>query len=208
MRLIKLIVLAAIVSALASCSIFKNSNSNKQKKETEQVFKKDSTESDKSKTQTESKQEYTDSGTIVTERETKTVTEKKSNSKIGIKLKDLKHGDNYLRDSAGKEVKAVLDTINKVLTIESKTDTEVTTTTTKEKITDKKDVKDKKEEKKEEQINKQVATREEQKHKDKEAIGIKSTEPSGKGIIWGAVAILVIVFGIMLYFGIRPKKTK
>ena len=34
------------------------------------------------------------------------------------------------------------------------------------------------------------------------------TEPSGKGIIYGAVGVMIIVFGLLWYFGIRKKSTK
>lgn len=208
MKAIKLIAIAVIVSAFASCGVLKNTSKSSQRSSLEEIVKRDCVFVDKSSSKGEIKELSIDKGTIVTERETTTTTEKGGKSKVGIKLKDLKHGDNFLRDSAGQQVKAVLDTLNKLLTVETEIPKETQTTTTKERITEKKDKHENKESKQEEQVNKQVAVRDEQKYKDVEVVKENKETPSGKGIIWGAIGVLIIVFAILWYFGVRPRKGK
>lgn len=208
MKAIKILALVVVVTAFVSCSVFKKTSKSSNKKDIEQVSKRDSVYIDKSTSKGEVKEQLIDRGLVITERETTTTTEKGGKSKVGIKLGDLKHGDNYLRDSAGQQVKAVLDTLNKVLTIETELPKERTTTVIKEKTTEKKDKQEKKGSKQEDNLNKQVAVRDEQKYKDVEVVKNTKEDPSGKGIIFGAVGVLIVVFALLWYFGVRPRKEK
>ncbi|MGO3195480.1 MAG: hypothetical protein ACTIKE_15810 [Sphingobacterium sp.] len=65
----------------------------------------------------EVKSKEVDKGTTVTERTTTTKTTKGGPSSIVIKKGDLKNGENYLKDSAGNDVKAVLDTLKGTLSL-------------------------------------------------------------------------------------------
>lgn len=92
----------------------------------------------------------------------------------------LKPGENFLCDSAGQLVKAILDTLNKTLTIEVTTPSEKTEQVIKEKITDKRDVsKDRKEERKD-TTSKQVAIQAEQSRRETTA----SEESDSRPNVW------------------------
>ncbi|MGV6945055.1 hypothetical protein [Sphingobacterium kyonggiense] len=155
----------------------------------------------------------TDKGVTVTERETVTTTIKEgSKIRVTAKKDDLKPGENFLRDSAGQLVKAILDTLNKTLTIEVTTPSEKTEQVVKEKITDKRDVtKDRKEERKD-TTSKQVAIQAEQSRRESSATEESDSRPNIWAVLvskigWG-IALLIILLGVALWMGFRLKRSK
>lgn len=213
MKAIKVLAIAVIVSAFASCGVLKNKSKSSQRSSIEELVKRDCVTIDKSSSKGEVKELSTDKGTIVTERETTTTTEKGGKSKVGIKLKDLKHGDNYLRDSAGQQVKAVLDTLNKVLTVETEVPKEKQTTTTKERITENKDKQENKESKQEEQVNKQTAIVTQDQRRESMDNKASESKPNPWAILtnnigWAIGAVIVVIVLVWWFFGIGKKKGK
>ena len=195
--------MVAIVAAFASCGMLRK-NKNKQSHQIETVAKRDSVEVSTATSSGEIKEQTIDKGTIVTQRETTTVTEKGGRSKITVKKGELKPGDNFLRDSAGQVVKAVLDTMANTLTFEINTPPERTTKTENETITEKKDQTKEREEKHEQKQEKQVAVTAEQRRSEKSSSTVSNSQPSATGIIgnWigGAVAVLLVVIGLAWWF--------
>lgn len=212
MRLSKLLAMVAIVVAFASCGTLRK-NKNKQSQSIETVSKKDSLEVSTATSSGEVKEQVIDKGIVVTQRETTTVTEKGGKSKVILKKGDLKPGDNFLRDSAGQVVKAVLDTMSNTLTLEINTPTERSTKTEREIVTEKKDVTQQREDKQEQKQEKQVAVAAEQRRSDKSSSSMNSSQPSATGIIGNwiglAIAILIVLIGAAWwFFGINKKKTE
>jgi len=158
----------------------------------------------------EVKEREVDKGTIVTERTTTSVTEKGGKSKVTITKDDLKPGENYLRDSAGNEIKAVVDTLGKTLTVEITTKGQRTETTVQERITENRDVSKEREESNEQKQEKQVAVTVDQRREEAQSQSSSESKPSAWAIFgnWIGIAVaVVIVLGFLLwYFGIRKQK--
>lgn len=214
MRLSKLLAMVAIVVAFASCGTLRK-NKNKQSQSIETVNKKDSLEVSTATSSGEVKEQVIDKGTVVTQRETTTVTEKGGKSKIILKKGELKPGDNFLRDSAGQVVRAVLDTISNTLTLELNAPAERSTKTERETITEKKYQTTNKEEKQEQKQEKQVAVTAEQRRGEKSSSSASESQPSATGIIgnWIGIAIAIAIFIVVVglawwFFGINKKKTE
>src|SRR5690606_9289823 len=138
MGLSKILAMVVIVATVSSCGIFRKTK-HKQKQGLEEVVKRDCVSAETSTRTGEVKARHVDKGTVITERTTTSVTEKGGKSKVTIGKGDLKPGENYLRDSAGNEIKAVLDTLGKTLTLELNVPDERTETTTNERITENRD---------------------------------------------------------------------
>ena len=146
-----------------------------------------------------------DKGVVTTERETTTTTVKEgSKSKVVIKKDDLKPGENFLKDSAGQQIKAVLDTLNKTLTIEVTSKGETTTTNIKERITDQRDLSKERNESKQDSTNKQVANAQELNRRVSEESSSSESKPNVWAILmnnigWG-IAFLIILIGVLWWF--------
>ncbi|MFD1770853.1 hypothetical protein [Sphingobacterium suaedae] len=207
----KLLALVVIVAVSASCGLSKKFKS-KQAYQLETVNKRDSSEVSSSYSKGQVKEQTTDRGKVVTERTTTTVTEKPSgNSRVVINKDDLKPGENYLLDSAGNQIKAVLDTLGKTLTLDIVTPGEKSTRTTNERITEQKDETNQREENNEEQQNKQVGVTNEQRRNEKSSSAVSNSQPSATGIfsnwIGAAVTVLLVVIGLAWwFFGIRKNR--
>lgn len=188
---------------VSSCGMFKRTKT-ADKQNLEVVSKRDSIETTKAISTGEVKEQVVDKGTIVTEKETTTVTTKpSSNTKLQVKKNELKPGLNILRDSMGREVRAVLDTLNNILTLDISTPPETETKVEKETRTEQKDQTTDKQEKKQEQVEKQVAVAREDRKKEKVSSSTKTSVPSVTGTLgmWLGIgfAILIVVVGIIWY---------
>lgn len=208
MRVIKLLAMVVVLATLASCGIFKNTSKHKEKFKLEEIVKRDCVIMDKSTSKAEVKQQVVDHGIITTETETKIVTEKPAGkTKVVIKGGDLTHGNNYLKDSAGTLVNAILDTLSKTLTLEVTTPPERTESTKIERKTERKNLTDTKESKEETTQDKQVANAAQTERRQSSSTSDSESKPSGKGIIWGAIGLLLVVLVLLWYFGVKRKKS-
>lgn len=200
--------MVVIVATVSSCGIFRKTK-HKQKHSIEEVSKQESVSAETNTSKGEVKERSVDKGTVVTERTTTTVTEKGGKSRVTIVKGDLKPGENYLRDSAGNEIKAVLDTLGKTLTLELNVPDERTETTTNERITENRDNTRDREEKQEQKQEKQTAVAVEQRREENTEVSSSESKPSFWGLMgnWIGIAVaVVIVLGFMLwYFGVRRK---
>lgn len=208
-RISKLLALVVMVTAFASCGIFRKTK-HKERHSLEEVVKRDCVAVETTTYNGEVKERESDKGTIVTERTTTSVTEKGGKSKVTIGKGDLKPGENYLRDSAGNEIKAVLDTLGKTLTLEITTKGERTETTVQERITENRDVSKEREESNEQKQEKQVAVAVDQRREEAQSQSSSESKPSIWGIFgnWIGIAVaVVIVLGFLLwYFGVKRRK--
>src|SRR5690606_36474528 len=131
-------------------------------------------------------------------------------SKVVIKKEDLKPGENFLKDSAGQQIKAVLDTLNKTLTIEVTNRGETTTTNVKERITDQRDLSKERNERKQDSTNKQVANTQEMNRR----VSEESASSESKANLWAilmnnigwGIAFLIILIGVIWWFFKGAKK--
>lgn len=207
MGLIRILAMVVIVATVSSCGIFRKTK-HKENHTIEEVSKQESVSVETSTTKGEAKERNVDKGKVVTERTTTSTTTKGGKSGITIRKGDLKPGENYLKDSAGNEVKAVLDTLGKTLTLELNTPPETNTTTTKERITENRDETRDREENQEQQQEKQVAIREEQRREESTSESISDSKPSPWAVVgnWVGIAVaVVIVLGFMLWYWGRKK---
>lgn len=211
MKGIKIIAMACAVCALASCGSLRNKSKQSASLEVVEGAKVVKTINEQSGSNVDIKEVEQDKGIVTTERETTTTTVKEgSKSKVVIKKDDLKPGENFLKDSAGQQIKAVLDTLNKTLTIEVTSKGETTTTTTKERITDQRDLSKERNESKQDSSNKQVATTQEQQRRVSEESSSSESKPNIWAVFvskigWG-IAFLIILIGVLWwFFGVRKK---
>ena len=212
MKGIKLVAMVVIVTALASCGALRNKSKHSEKLEIKESTKVELKQSESAVSSADIKEKEIDKGVIVTEKETTTVTSKAgAKGSVTIKKGDLKPGENYLAvDSAFKLIKAVLDTLNQTLTIEIETPEEVTKTTVKETTTERKDVTKERQEQKQDSTNKQVATQAQLDRRESSATAESESKPNVWAVFvskigWG-IAILVVLIGVALWLGFRPKK--
>lgn len=203
MRGANILMVAVVMVTISSCGMFKKTK-NSDKQSMEHVSKQDSVAVEKNTSSGEIKERVLDKGTVVTEKETVTTTTRpRSTTKLTIRKEDLKPGDNILRDSMGREVKAVLDTLQGVLTLDISTPEETTTKTERETVREDRDLTSNKEEKKEEKQEKQDAIAREDRRKDKSAVVSQTTTPSigGTFTMWISIGIslLIVIVGTIWY---------
>ena len=140
MKGIRILAMAVIVMVVASCGTLRNKQKQSSSLKIVEGAKVEQILTESTGAKTEITEKEVDKGTIVTERETTTTTTREgSKIRVTAKKEDLKPGENFLRDSAGQQVKAILDTLNKTLTIEIETKPERVEKVEKEKITERKD---------------------------------------------------------------------
>jgi len=208
-RCSKLLAMVVIVATLASCGIFRKTK-HKQRHEIEEVSKQESVSVEKSTTKGEVKERSVDKGTVVTERTTTSVTERGGKSRVTIGKGDLKPGENYLKDSAGNQIKAVLDTLGKTLMLEITTSPEKTTETISETITDNRDRTTDREERQEKKQERQVAVSVDSTRRESASESSSESKPSFWGIIGGwigvALAVVLILVVLLWWFGVKRKK--
>lgn len=122
MKGIKLLAIAVMVMAAASCGTLRNKQKQSSTLKIVEGAKVEQTLTESTGAKTEITEKEVDKGTVVTERETTTTTIREgSKLRVTAQKEALKPGENFLRDSAGQQVKAILDTLNKTLTIEIET---------------------------------------------------------------------------------------
>lgn len=205
MKRIRIIAMACVVCVLASCGSLRNKSKQSASLEVVEGAKVEQTINEQSRSSLEVKEVEKDKGVITTERETTTTTVKEgSKSKVVIKKEDLKPGENFLKDSAGQQVKAVLDTLNKTLTIEVTSKGETTTTNIKERITDQRDLSKERNESKQDSTNKQVANAQEVNRRVSDESSSSESKPNVWAVFvskigWG-VAFLIILIGVLWWF--------
>ncbi|TCV17149.1 hypothetical protein EDC17_101168 [Sphingobacterium alimentarium] len=205
MKGIRIIAMACVVCVLASCGSLRNKSKQSASLEVVEGAKVEQTINEQSGSNVDIKEVEKDKGVITTERETTTTTVKEgSKSKVVIKKDDLKPGENFLKDSAGQQVKAVLDTLNKTLTIEVTSKDETTTTNVKERITDQRDLSKERHESKQDSTNKQVANAQEVNRRVSEESSASESKPNVWAVFvskigWG-VAFLIILLGVLWWF--------
>jgi len=154
-----------------------------------------------------------DKGTVVTERQTTTTTTTEgSKGKAVIRKGDLKPGENFIpMDSAVGLIKAVLDTLNKTLTLEVATPPSKTESVVNERITEQRNATKERKEERQDTSSKQVAVQAEQARRVDQSSGESKSEPNiwavfASKIGW-AVAFLVILIGVCWwFFGIGRRK--
>ena len=197
-----------IVTAFASCGLFRRSTKHVEKHSLEVVSKRDSSLSEKTQKDSLQRNIKVDKGTIVTETETTTVTEKKGGKVSGsVGVDKVKSGaEILLKDSAGFKILVQLDTLKQTLTVRSESPGEKVTEHTKQTVTENKDSKEESEKQGSEKVEKQVATSQENKQKESTKIEDIQKEPKGLMMIWLGLGVLVVVIGLLLFFGFRPKK--
>ncbi|MBE8712523.1 hypothetical protein [Sphingobacterium hungaricum] len=211
MKGIKLIAVMAIVALLSSCGSLRNKSKSKNIQTLEEVVKRDCVLTQTTINKGEVKEQVVDKGVVTTERETTTVTEKPSGTtKVTVKPHELKPGDNYLRDSAGNQIKAVLDTLRKTLTLDIVTPGEKTTKTENEKITESKDKTENREEKNQDQTEKQVAVAVQQERKQESKVVVSESKANIWAILMNnlgwAIGAVIVIFAVLWYFGIKRRK--
>lgn len=192
--------LAAIVVAFSSCGIFRKTKSST-KYSIQEVSKRDCVLVNSKISSVDIKERQVDRGTTVTDRTTTSVTEKGGKSKLTIGKDDLKPGDNVLIDSAGHQVKAVLDTLGRTLTLEINIPAEKTTTITNEHITDNRDHTTDKEQKEKDSAHNNLAVTSDQKRDEKLSTKVSESKPSATGIfsnwIGWTVCLLILICGVI-----------
>jgi len=211
MKGIKFLALVVMMATLASCGSLRNKSKQSASLEVVEGAKVEQTINEQSGSNVNIKEVEQDKGVVTTERETTTTTVKEgSKSKVTISKGDLKPGENFLRDSAGQQIKAVLDTLNKTLTIEVSTKGETTTTNIKERITDQRDLNKERNESKQDSTNKQIANTNEMNRRVSEESSASESKPNVWAVFvckigWG-VAFLIILLGVLWWFFKGAKK--
>ncbi|GHE34975.1 hypothetical protein [Sphingobacterium griseoflavum] len=206
----RILALVVMVTAFSSCGVLRKSKQ-KQSHKLEEISKRDSVEVSTATSSGEVKEKTIDKGTVTTEREVTTVTTKPG-AKVNVKVnnKDLKHGENFIRDSAGLLVNLIIDTLKGTLAVQVDQPDETSTKTERETITEQKDVTKEREKKQEQQQEKQVAVTVEQRRGEKSSSSVSESRPSGSGILWnwigGAAAVILVVVGLAWWFFGRGKK--
>lgn len=180
-----------IVTAFASCGLFRKSTKHVEKHSLEVVSKRDSSLSEKTQKDSLSRTVKVDRGTIITETETTTVTEKKGGKVSGSVPVDkvLSGAEILLKDSAGFKILVQLDTLRNAFTVRSESPGEKITQHTKQTVTENKDYKEESENKGSEHVEKQVATSQEHRQKESTKIEDIQKEPKGTSFIYFWVAI-------------------
>ncbi|MGO3807431.1 MAG: hypothetical protein ACTJHT_14135 [Sphingobacterium sp.] len=209
MRLGKLLTLVVIVTAFASCGIF-HKTKHKERQSLEEEVKRDCVVVSNEASKGQVKEQTIDKGKVVTERITTTTKERGGKTKLTIGKGELKPGENYIRDSAGNEVRAVLDTLGKTLTLELNTPPEKETKTEKETITEDKNNTTNREEKKENKQEKQAAISGENRREENSSVGDSESKPSPWAIfsnwIGLSVGIVIVVIALVWWFFGKGRK--
>ena len=200
MNFVKILLSVVIVAMVSSCGL-RNKLRHKVINKSEQVIKVESDETQSSVSSSNVVQQEVDKGTVVTERESTTVTKGEEKSKVSIRKGDIKAGENFIKDSAGNMVKAILDTLNKTLTIEMSIPT-ITENKVVERIFERKNtVIDRKEERKD-STTKQVASAVEVSRRNQDKLDRSESKPN----IWGRVAIIgILIFVVGVVFWVRKR---
>lgn len=205
MKGIRVLAMAVIVMVIASCGTLRNKHKQSSALRVVEGAKVEQTLKESTGSKTEITEKEVDKGTVVTERETTTTTTRDgSKIRVTAKKEDLKPGENFLRDSAGQQVKAILDTLNKTLTIEIETKPERVEKVEKEKVTERKDATKERQEERRDSTNKQVARVEEQHRSQDQSSVSNESKPNVWAVFvnnigWG-IAFLIVVIGVLWWF--------
>lgn len=197
----KLIALVVIVTAFASCGLFRKSTKHVEKSSLEVVNKRDSSLTEKTQIDSLQRTVKVDKGTVVTETETTVTTEKKGGKVSGSVPVDkvLSGAEILLKDSAGFKILVQLDTLRNAFTVRSESPGEKIIQHTKQTVTENKDYKEESENKGSEHVEKQVATSQEHRQKESTKIEDIQKEPKGSMMIWGAIGLLIVICGVIWF---------
>lgn len=208
MKGIKIIAMACVMCVIASCGTLRNKSKSSEKLKVVEGAKLEQTTKEESGSKTVVQEREIDKGTVVTERTTTTTTTTDgSKGKAVIRKGDLKPGENIIpMDSAVGLIKAVLDTLNKTLTLEVTTPPSKTESVTNERITERKDVEKERKEERQDTSSKQVAVQAEQTRRVDQSSGESKSEPDKWAIFvskigWAIFCILVVIVLAWWFFG-------
>ena len=212
MRGIRIVAMILLICVIASCGTLRNKSKSSNKLDIREGAKVEQTIKEQSGSKSVVQDREFDKGTVVTERQTTTTTTTEgSKGKAVIRKGDLKPGENFIpMDSAVGLLKAVLDTLNKTLTVEVSIPPSKTESVTNERIIERKDVEKERKEERQDTSSKQVAVQAEQNRRETSQISQSSSTPNiwavfASKIGWG-VAFLVILIGVCWwFFGIGQK---
>ena len=204
--------MVCVACIIASCGSLRNKSKSSAKLEIVEGAKVEQTITEQSGSKVAVTEREVDKGVVVTEKETKTTTTTEgSKVRVTIRKDELKPGDNFIpMDSAVGLIKAVLDTLNKTLTIEVTTPPSTIESIVKERKTEHKDVERERKEEKQDSTNKQVATQAQMDRRE----GMQSGESESKPNIWAVlvskigwgIAFLIILIGVAWwFFGVRKR---
>jgi len=210
MKGIRIVAIVCLMCIFASCGSLRNKSRFSGKLEIKEGAKVEQTIKEQSSSKSVVQDREIDKGTVVTERQTTTTTTTEgSKGKAVIRKGDLKPGENFIpMDSAVGMIKAVLDTLNKTLTLEVTTPSRKIESVTNERITERKDVERERKEEKQDTTNKQVATVSQNSREEKIVKQESESEPNVWAILmdhigWGIAGVLVI--GFVLWYFFRKK---
>lgn len=156
-RISKLLLIVVTVAIVSSCGVFRNKSKNKNVQDVEAAVRVEKKVEESTGSTSVAKETEVDKGVVVTERKTTTKTTTGGKSKVEIKKGDIKEGENFLRDTAGNMVRAVLDTLDKTLTLEFNLPVTTAETTTNERITESKNNHREREEESRDTTRKEIA---------------------------------------------------
>jgi len=213
MKGIRIVAMVCVLCIFSSCGSLRNKSRSSGKLEIKEGAKVEQTIKEQSGSKSVVQDREIDKGTVVTERQTATTTiTEGSKGKAVIRKGDLKPGENIIpMDSAVGMIKAVLDTLNKTLTLEVTTPSSKKETVVNEKITERKDVEKERKEERQDTSSKQVAVQAEQNRRETSQTSQSTSTPNiwavfASKIGW-AIAFLVILIGVCWwFFGIGRRK--
>ena len=202
-RISKLLLIVVTVAIVSSCGVFRNKSKNKDVQKVEASVRVDKKVEESTGSTSVAKETEVDKGVVVTERKTATKTTTGGKSKVEIKKGDLKEGENFLRDTAGNMVRAVLDTLDKTLTLEFNMPITTTETTTDERIREQRDNHKQREEESRDTTRKEVAVAVDSIRRDTSEQSSSESSPN----VWalfvnkiGWAVGLVVVIGLLLWW--------
>lgn len=211
MKLIKTFAFVAMLATLASCGMLRNKSKHSQELKIKESAEIRATSNESSGSKSTVKEKEIDKGVIITERETTTKTTREGKrGKIIINKGDLNHGENMLMD-AELMVNAVLDTLNKTLTLEIDVPDEITETKVKEKITENKDQDKERDSNTQDSSKNKVAVQAQQNRNEAQQMDESDSSPNVWAILMNnigwAIGFLVILIGVCWwFFGFRRNK--
>lgn len=210
MKGIRIVAMVCVLCTFASCGSLRNKSKSSEKLKIKEGAKVEQTLKEHSGSKSVVQDREIDKGTVVTERQTTTTTSTEgSKGRAVIRKGDLKPGENIIpMDSAVGMIKAVLDTLNKTLTLEVTTPPSKKETVVNERITERKDVEKERKEERQDTSSKQVAVQAEHTRRFDKSSGESKSEPNIWAILmdhigWGIAGVLVI--GFVLWYFFRKK---
>lgn len=213
MKGIRIVAMACLLCAFTSCGSLRNKSKSSGKLEIKEGAKVEQTIKEQSGSKSIVQDREIDKGTVVTERHTTTTTTTEGGKgKAVIRKGDLKPGENIIpMDSAVGMIKAVLDTLNKTLTLEVTTPSSKKETVVSERITERKDVEKERKEERQDTSSKQVAVQAEQSRRETSQNSQSTSTPNiwavfASKIGWAIAFLVILIGGCWWFFGIGRRR--